>query len=195
MNGLLPIVLSVALGGTGLDLDLAKAKSRAAIAIVAVVKRPAPVDPQPQPPAPPRPRPQPDGVEPPKPAEPAEPVTLKRRQLVIVTANNCVSCRGLYPKLDAMRAAGWDVGTGPRRWIRIVNRDVERDFYQAHVTLLQDGVPVLFVREDGRDTGRIIEVRRGRDVSRLTTYGLAELAQPGLAAQQPTRPELLEPEE
>jgi hypothetical protein len=196
MNGLLPIVLSAALGGMDLELELSRARARAAIAIVRVVatQPTAPVEPNPVPP--PQPRPQPDGSKPAEPAPPVTPpVTLKRRHVTIVTANNCVLCRGLYPKLDAMRAAGWDVGPGMRRAIRLVNRDLEPAFHREHSTLLLDGVPVLLVREDNRDDGRIIEIRRGRDVSRLTTYGIAELAQPGLAAQQPTRPELLEPEE
>jgi hypothetical protein len=196
MNGLLPIVLSVALGGMDLELELSQARARATIAIVSVAtaQPAAPVEPDPTPvPPPPRPRPQPDGTKPPE--QPTTPVTLKRRHVTIVTANNCVLCRNLYPKLDAMRAAGWDVGPGMRRAIRLVNRDLEPAFHREYSALLLDGVPVLLVREDTRDDGRIIEIRRGRDVSRLTTYGIAELAQPGLAAQQPARPELLEPEE
>ena len=199
MNGLLPIVLSAALGGMDLELELSQARARATIAIVSVIatQPAAPVEPDPTPvPPPPRPRPQPDGSKPAEPTPPVTPpVTLKRRHVTIVTANNCVLCRNLYPKLDAMRAAGWDVGPGTRRAIRLVNRDLEPAFHREYSALLLDGVPVLLVREDTRDDGRIIEIRRGRDVSRLTTYGIAELAQPGLAAQQPARPELLEPEE
>jgi len=115
------------------------------------------------------------------------------RQVVIMTQADtagCAPCARLAGRLDGLRAAKWDIGSEPHRLIRVINVDQNAEYAARYETVLSAGVPVLMVYE----AGNITRILRGSDVARLTAYGIADIAEPGNAARQPTMPQLTEPQ-
>lgn len=82
------------------------------------------------------------------PAASDEAAKPRRKQVLYFTAKWCVSCKRTQKTIDALKAAGWDVGEHETAAIRIVDIDEHHDLKKAHLVY---AVPTWVSLRDGKE--------------------------------------------